>query len=166
VLLLFAYRGDLGIDDGRPQSVYTLNRANVESGALARVGAAELLRPGGTMTLDDGSTLEFLGTREWITVSVRHDPGQPIALAGAGLALAGLVLSLVGRRRRVWLRITAGAGTANGGASTAEAGALPRSDQPGLAAEFATLIAALPLAGPAPTRQRDAAPHPIAARSD
>jgi cytochrome c biogenesis protein len=180
VLLLFAYRGDLGIDDGRPQSVYTLNRANVESGALARVGAAELLRPGGTMTLDDGSTLEFLGTREWITVSVRHDPGQPIALAGAGLALAGLVLSLVGRRRRVWLRITAGAGgaggaagpgdaeagTANGGASTAEAGALPRTDQPGLAAEFAALIAALPLAGPAPTRQRDAAPQPIAARSD
>ena len=121
------------------------------------------------MTLDDGTTLEFLGTREWITVSVRHDPGQPVALGGAVLALAGLVLSLVGRRRRVWLRITA-AGDASDAdddaASTAEAGALPRPDQPGFAAEFAALIAALPLAGPAPPPQHDTALHPTAARSD
>jgi cytochrome c biogenesis protein len=87
------------------------------------------------MTLDDGTTVEFLGTERWITVSVRHDPGEPVVLAGAVLLLAGLVPSLVGRRRRVWFRVGPG--------GAIEAGGLPRSDYPGFAAEFTTLVDAL-----------------------
>jgi cytochrome c biogenesis protein len=135
LLMLIPYRGDLGIDDGAAQSVYTLNSAQIASGALAPAGQPEFLRPGGTMTLDDGTTVEFLGTERWITVSVRHDPGEPVVLAGAVLLLAGLVPSLIGRRRRVWFRV------APDGAI--EAGGLPRSDYPGFATEFHSLVDAL-----------------------
>jgi cytochrome c biogenesis protein len=141
-LMLIAYRGDLGLDDGNPQSVLQLDPGQLDSGALAQVGEPEFLGPGETMTLDDGTTVEFVGTQRWITVSVRHDPGQLVALAGIGLFLAGLVGSLLGRRRRVWFRVTpdpAGAG------SRVEAGGLPRSDYPGFADEFSGLVAGLPL---------------------
>jgi cytochrome c biogenesis protein len=141
-LMLIPYRGDLGLDDGVPRSVLRLDPAQLEAGALAQAGEPEFLAPGESMTLEDGTAVEFVGTQRWITVSVRHDPGQPVALVGIGLLLAGLVGSLVGRRRRVWFRVTpdpAGRG------SLVEAGGLPRSDYPGFAAEFTQLVAALPV---------------------
>jgi cytochrome c biogenesis protein len=141
LLVLFAYRGDLGIDDGTPQSVWILNQSQLASGALQQVGEPAFLRPGETMTLDDGTTVEFVGTQRWITVSVRYDPGEPIVLSGVALLLAGLVLSLTGRRRRVWFRLTPG----DGGGSVVEAGGLPRSDYPGFPDEFAKLVGGLPL---------------------
>lgn len=142
-LMLLPYRGDLGLDDGTAQSVWSLNADQLASGALEQVGEPELIGPGETMTLDDGTTVEFLGTERWITVSVRHDPGQPVVLTGVGLLLGGLVLSLTGHRRRVWFRVTAGG--ADHGRSLIEAGGLPRSDYPGFADEFAGLVGALPL---------------------
>jgi cytochrome c biogenesis protein len=138
LLMLIPYQGDLGIDDGTAQSVWTLNQDRLASGALAQAGEPEFLRPGEQMTLADGTTVEFLGTERWITVSVRHDPGEPVVLAGAVLLLAGLIPSLIGRRRRVWFRATPA-----GGGSAIEAGGLPRSDYPGFATEFTTLVAAL-----------------------
>jgi cytochrome c biogenesis protein len=156
LLMLVPYRGDLGIDDGTPQSVWSLNQAQLASGELAQVGEPEFLRPGGRMELDDGTTVEFLGTQRWITVSVRHDPGQPVVLAGAGLLLAGLMLSLTGRRRRVWFRLTP-SDRPDGGSAVA-AGGLPRSDYPGFADEFRRLVDALPVAAADP-----AAPVPTSA---
>lgn len=144
LLFLRPYRGDLGLDDGAPQSVRVLNQDQLASGELEQVGEDAFLRPGETMTLDDGTTVEFVGTKEWVSVSVRHDPGQPVVLVGAGLLLAGLLLSLTGRRRRVWFRVEP-----DGAGSRVEAGGLPRSDYPGFADEFRTLLDALPLA-PAP----------------
>lgn len=142
-LMLIPYRGDLGIDRGTPQSVTALNPDQLASGALEQVGEAEFLAPGGTMTLDDGTTVEFLGTERWVTISVRHDPGQLIALVGIGLLLAGLVGSLTGRRRRVWFRVAADPDRP--GRSLVEAGGLPRSDHPGFAGEFSRLVDDLPL---------------------
>jgi len=81
--------------------------------------------------------VEFLGTQRWITVSVRHDPGQPVVLVGAVLLLAGLVLSLTGHRRRVWFRARP-----LGTGSEVAAGGLPRTDYPGFADEFRDLVAA------------------------
>ena len=92
----------------------------------------KLLRPGDSWTLDDGSRLEFLGTRQWVTVSLRHDPGEPIVLGGIVLLLVGLPFSLYGKRRRVWLRLRPD--------GTAEAGGLPRTDYPGFADEFGKLV--------------------------
>jgi cytochrome c biogenesis protein len=149
MLMLIAYRGDLGIDDGTPQSVWSLDPGQLATGELAPVGEPAFLRQGETMTLDDGTTVEFLGTQRWITVSVRHDPGQPIVLGGAGLLLAGLVLSLTGRRRRVWFRVN----TDGDGRSLVEAGGLPRTDYPGFDKEFDGLVevlAAEPAHAPVP----------------
>jgi cytochrome c biogenesis protein len=135
VVALVPYRGDLGVDGGTPQSVWMLNEEKIDSGELLQVGEPQFIGVGDSMTLDDGTTLEFLGTERWITISVRHDPGEPVALVGAVFLLAGLVASLTGRRRRVWFRVTAAQGR-----SLVEAGGLPRSDYPGFADEFRGLV--------------------------
>ncbi|MFC7243560.1 cytochrome c biogenesis protein ResB [Catellatospora aurea] len=131
-LMLTAYRGDLGLDAGIPSSVYDLDQRQLDAGRLKKYGEPKLMRRGETWTLPDGSKLEFVGTRQWITVSIRHDPGEPIVLAGAVLLLVGLPLSLYGKRRRVWLRLRPD--------GTAEAGGLPRTEYPGFEDEFRSLV--------------------------
>jgi cytochrome c biogenesis protein len=123
-LMLMAYEGNLGLDAGISSSVYTLDKTR-----LKPVGEAKMLRKGETWTLPDGGKVEFLGTRPWVTLSVRHDPGETTVLAGAVLLLIGLPLSLYGKRRRVWWRRNPD--------GSAEAGGLPRMDYPGFAEEFA-----------------------------
>jgi cytochrome c biogenesis protein len=147
-IFLTAYRGNLGLDSGVPGSVYSLNRAQIARGQLKNVSGTrpESFRPGEKWTLDDGTTLEFLQTRPFVTVSVRYDPTQPVVLGGAVLGLLGLMLSLSGKRRRVFFRITSPAsdlavpGAAPGG-SVVEAGGLPRTDYPGFAEEFDQIVA-------------------------
>ena len=148
-IFLTAYRGNLGLDSGIPTSVYSLNRAQITRGQLKNVSGTrpEALRPGDVWTLDDGTKLEFVGTRPFITVSVRYDPTQPVVLAGAVLGLLGLMLSLAGKRRRIWFRVTAGTAdlagaTAAPGGSVVRAGGLPRTDYPGFGDEFAEIVAA------------------------
>jgi cytochrome c biogenesis protein len=135
-LLLWAYRGDLGMDAGIPSSVYTLNQGAIDAGRLKRVGEMKMLRVGESMTLDDGTRVEFLGTRPYAAVSVRHDPGERIVLGSVVLLLAGLMLSLTGKRRRVWFRVSP---STTPGSSMVEAGGLPRTDYPGFADEFREL---------------------------
>ncbi len=149
-LMLAAYQGDLGLGTGLPQSVYQLDQDQIDSGRLRQVGET-MLRPGGRWTLPDGSTVEFLGTRQWATLSVRHDPGETIVLVGAGALLAGLMVSLTGRRRRVWARVVPDAG----GRSLISLGGLTRGEYPGFAEEFARVVA---LAGPTITDH----PRPVA----
>jgi cytochrome c biogenesis protein len=134
--MLVAYVGDLGLGAGDPQSVYELSQRQIDLGLLRKVGQT-MLRPGQSWTLPDGSTVEFLGTRQWITVSVRHDPGQAVVLGGAVALLLGLSASLAGRRRRVWARI----GPAGDGGSLISFGGLPRTEYPGFADEFAGVVA-------------------------
>jgi cytochrome c biogenesis protein len=135
VVALVPYRGDLGIDAGTPQSVWMLNQDQIDAGELRQVDEPRFLSLGDSVTLDDGTSLEFLGTERWITLSVRHDPGEPVVLAGAVFLMIGLVGSLSGRRRRIWFRL---AGDEGGG--RVEAGGLPRSDYPGFADEFTGLV--------------------------
>jgi cytochrome c biogenesis protein len=155
-LMLNAYQGNLGLDSGLPQNVYTLDQRQIDSGQLRLVGDphGHRLRPGESWTLPDGSTVEFLGTRQWVSLSIRHDPGEPIVLAGAAALLLGLVTSLLGRRRRIWARVTPD----GEGRSLVSLGGLARTDYPGFGEEFArvTALCAAPAAG-APT-----APGPTA----
>src|SRR5439155_16892341 len=132
-LVLVEYTGDLGLDDGVPRSVYTLDQRQIASGRLTPAGEPHRLRPGETWALPGGGTLEFVGTRPWVTLSVRHDPGELPVLASAWLLLIGLLGSLTGRRRRFWFRV---------GADGVEAGGLPRSDYPGFADEFEGIVRA------------------------
>ncbi len=137
-LALQAYRGDLGLDTGLPRSLQVLDQERIDEGLLSAVGEPRFLRPGDTMTLDDGTTVEFVTTVPTAMLSVRYDPGGPVALVGAVLLILGLVGSLVGRRQRVWFRVTP-----DEGRSLVEAGGLPRSEQPGFAQELADLVDAL-----------------------
>jgi cytochrome c biogenesis protein len=151
MLVLVAYVGDLGVDSGLPQSVYSLSQRQIDTGRLATVGEPYRLRMGGSAKLPDGSTVEFVGTRPWVTMSVRHDPGEAPVLAAAGFLLVGLLTSLTGKRRRVWFRI---------GPHTVTAGGLPRTEYAGFEAEFDEIVrAAGDFPGPAPAPARSPAVH-------
>jgi cytochrome c biogenesis protein len=134
-LTLTAFQGDLGLATGAPQSVYDLDTRQIALGELTDVGT-KTLRPGQSWTLPDRSTVEFLGTKQWVTVSIRHDPGEQIVLFGAGALLVGLMVSLSGKRRRIWARITPAAG----GGSMIALGGLARTEYPGFADEFASVV--------------------------
>ncbi|WP_433128397.1 cytochrome c biogenesis protein ResB [Micromonospora sp. CA-240977] len=145
VLNLVAYRGNLGQDAGIPGSIYQLDQRQVRTGKVKEVGT-KLLRKGETWTLDDGSTVEFLDTERYVTLSVRHDPGATPLLISCGVLLVGLMGSLFGRRRRVFFRVVPadpGEGSPTGGSSLMEVGGLPRTDYPGFADEFTQLVAAV-----------------------
>ncbi|MET0493673.1 MAG: cytochrome c biogenesis protein ResB [Actinoplanes sp.] len=145
VLFLTAYRGNLGVDAGLPGSVYALDQSQLANGELKKVSGdrPHRLTPGQSWTLDDGTKLEFLGTRHFVTLAVRYDPTGPLVLGGAVLGLLGLMLSLGGHRRRVWFRVSPpAAGQSGDGGSLLEAGGLPRTDYPGFETEFAQVVAA------------------------
>ena len=136
-LLLTAYRGNLGLETGVPQSVYEVPRRAIASNRLVQLpGAAKMLRPGERWVLDDGSAIEFVGTRRWIAITLRSDPGESIALAAVVVLLAGLIPMLAVQRRRVWFRVTPD----TGGGCVITAAGLPRGDNPGFADEFACLV--------------------------
>lgn len=106
---LTAYQGDLGMDDGLSQSVYELEKQDLtqmkgkQDGEPFRVA----LRPGQSERLPGGAgTVRFDGYERWINVQMSRDPGMPVVLVGSVSALGGLLLSLVVRRRRTWIRVT------------------------------------------------------------
>ncbi len=149
-LTLVAYRGDLGLGSGEPQSVYQLE----DRSRLAPVGdgAPMLLEPGGTWELAGGGTLEWVDTSEWITVQVTQDPGKLLVLWAAGAMVVGLMLSLFVRRRRVWVRATAPASP--GGATLVEVGGLGRTDAEAFSTEFEALTERLRRSAPDGAREQ------------
>jgi cytochrome c biogenesis protein len=99
-VFLAAFTGDLGLDDGVPQSVYQLDTAGMQKIGL------ESLRPGQTWTLPGGAgTVAFTGFQRWASFQIAYDPGKELALGGAVIAIAGLMLSLFVRRRRLWVKV-------------------------------------------------------------
>ncbi|MGW5667262.1 cytochrome c biogenesis protein ResB [Micromonospora sp. NPDC003776] len=142
-VVLVAYRGNLGLDAGIPGSVYKLDQRQIANGKLKQIDDKKL-GLGEKWTLDDGSTLEFVGTKPYITIAVRYAPGQTLLLVASGTLLLGLMGSLFARRRRVWFRVSPpDAGSPTSGSSLVEAGGLPRTEHPGFADEFAQLVAAV-----------------------
>jgi cytochrome c biogenesis protein len=131
-------RGDLGLDDGRGQSIFNVDQTKVDSGELVRVARANLL-PGQELRLDDGTAVRFDGVADWVNLQVSRDPGQGVVLGFAILLLAGLGMSLTIRRRRFWARLT----PVDGGRTRIELGGLARTDRAGYGEEFARLRAAV-----------------------
>jgi cytochrome c biogenesis protein len=98
-IFLSAWKGDLGLDGGAPQSVFRLDVADMEQIGL------ESLRPGESWQLPDGSgSVQFVGVTEYVNIVVTHDPGRWWALAASIAAITGLMMSLFIPRRRVWVR--------------------------------------------------------------
>ncbi|MBS4728667.1 cytochrome c biogenesis protein [Mycobacterium sp. SM1] len=149
------YRGDTGLDTGRPQSLYALDPRLIRDGRLTRQKRVNL-RAGEQVRLeDDGTVVRFDGAVPFVNVQVSHDPGQAWVLAFAITMMAGLVVSLVVRRRRVWARIlpAVAADTA-----TIELGGLARTDNAGWGNEFERLSERL-LAGVLPAAAEPPAPQ-------
>ena len=109
-LALGLYEGEL-FPEGRPQSVYTLDTEKLTQIKNAK-GTDALriwLEPGQTFELPgDRGSITFEGVERFAGLSVRSDPGKELTLASALLALAGLITSLVVRRRRVFVRVSPG----------------------------------------------------------
>jgi cytochrome c biogenesis protein len=107
-LSLLAYHGDLGMDDGTPQSVYELDTDRMQKFRKDGGGDFRLdLAPGKRVELPDGlGTVTFDGWQRWVKLQVSDSPGKEVALTGVVLALLGLMGSLFVRRRRAWVRVT------------------------------------------------------------
>jgi cytochrome c biogenesis protein len=143
-LLLNVWSGDLGLDDGVPQSVYRLDTAEMKQVEETVEGETRVftrgLAVGQSMDLPDGQgSLRFDGYRQWVVFQVAYDPGRLIALAGAALALTGLLASLFVRPRRLWVR----AERDSDGRTVIDGGALARSDGAELAEDVDRVIKAL-----------------------
>jgi cytochrome c biogenesis protein len=132
---LLAYDGNLGMNAGPPQSVFELDTASLHRLPVA----PQPLAVGQSMKLPGGAgTLSFTGYKQWVSLAITYDPGQLPALLSGIAALAGLLLSFLVRRRRIFLRAYAGPG----GATVVDVGGLARSDAAGgFEAEFAGLTA-------------------------
>lgn len=128
------YRGDLGTDSGRGQSIFSIDQKMVADGKLTKV-ARENLRQGEHLTLDDGTVIRFDGVRDWVSLQVSHDPTQVWVLLFSVLVILGLGVSLSIKRRRVWVRAAPG----EDGRTVVEVGGLARTDQAGYGEEFTSL---------------------------
>ena len=119
-LLFSVWGGDLGLDSGIPQSVYRINTDEMTNLGLGSVGIGESFDyPGGTITLE--------GVTPWINLQIVDDRGKGFALVGAIFAILGLLSSLYGRRRRIWIRVTD---------SQVEVAGLAKNNAPGLEEEI------------------------------
>ncbi|WP_375000133.1 cytochrome c biogenesis protein ResB [Aeromicrobium sp. CTD01-1L150] len=102
---LFVYEGDLGLDDGLPQSVYTLDKSRLtqlenDDGTPFRVS----LSPGQVADLPNGGSIEFSDLLLFARFQIASTPLAWLPLSGISIGVAGLVLSLIIRPRRTWVR--------------------------------------------------------------
>lgn len=128
------YRGDAGLDTGRPQSIFDLDPRLIGQGRLNKEARVNLT-VGQETRLADGTTVRFDGAVPFINMQVSHDPAQVWVLVFSMTMMAGLIVSLVVRRRRVWVRIT----PATAGTVSVELGGLARTDNSGWGDEFERL---------------------------
>ena len=138
------YRGDTGLDTGMPQSIFSLNKELIRQGRLTKQDRVNL-RPGQAATLADGRRVRFDGAKPFVNLQVSHDPAQGWVLASAITMIAGLVVSLVIRRRRVWIRIRPDRDVDS---TSVELGGLARADHAGWGPEVTTLCERLVAADP------------------
>ncbi len=151
VISLQAYLGDLGMDDGLPESVYAMDTSQMrlltkDDGSMFRVD----LRPGETVQLPGGAgSVTFEELDRWTRVQISRQPGKELALGGVVVALLGLLASLFVRPRRLWVRARE-----TGEGTLVEVAALDRSDGGDPADEVAAIVAALG-SGPATPATRE-----------
>jgi cytochrome c biogenesis protein len=127
-LLFSAWLGDLGLDSGVPQSVYRIDTSKMKRVALSSI------TPGQTYKFPEGQ-ITFEGLTPWINLQVVSDPGKNYALVGAIVAVLGLLASLFGRRRRIWVRLSE--------EKKIEVAGLAKNGTPGLADEISNLVSYL-----------------------
>ncbi|WFR66712.1 cytochrome c biogenesis protein ResB [Curtobacterium flaccumfaciens] len=107
LLTLQVYTGDLGLDDGVPQSVYTLDTSGLKQIAGRQSDTASIeLKPGQTKKLPGkAGSITFDGVKRYVSLDVHHDPSQLWVGGFAVLSVLGLLTSLFVPRRRVWVKV-------------------------------------------------------------
>jgi cytochrome c biogenesis protein len=140
VLSMLTYAGDLGLDNGVPQSVYALDKKGLKPviGPNGKQFRADL-NLGDTVTLPNGlGTITFDRVDRFVKLQISHNPGGWIALAGVSMALLGLLGSLFLRPRRIWVSVRR-----EDGRTLVEVAGLDRSAGGDLADELDELAASL-----------------------
>ncbi|GAA5025915.1 cytochrome c biogenesis protein ResB [Microbacterium fluvii] len=141
VVTLNVFEGDLGIDDGTPRSVYTLDTGDMQRLTGGDTGVDSIqLAPGDTVDLpNDLGTITFeneapegaegyeQSVKRFVSLSIHRDLAAPWVLAFAIIALAGLLAALFVPRRRMWVKVTR-----SGGALEIEYAGLARGEDPTL----------------------------------
>jgi len=146
VLTLDVYAGDLGIDDGTPRNVYTLDPTGMDRLTGGDTGVESIeLAPGESQELPNGwGTIEFVdetpegfdpalgmteSVKRFASLQIHHDASAVWVLVFAVLAVLGLLTALFVPRRRVWVKATE-----DGDAVRIEYAGLARGEDPGLGA--------------------------------
>ena len=138
VVVIGVFAGNLGLDSGVPQSVYTLDTSKM------KLLASTQLAPGQTLTLPNGQgSVTFVGFDQWATFQISRDPGKGVVLVSVAVMVAGLLLSLRVRRRRFWVRAVP-QDHQSAGRTVVQVGGLTRTDASGgFDEEFAGMVTAL-----------------------
>jgi cytochrome c biogenesis protein len=142
--------GDLGMDDGEPQSVYSLDSSRAPTVKKDDGQAFRLdLAPGQSVDLPDGAgSVSFDGVERWNKIQISRTPGKLVALGGVVLALIGLLASLFLRPRRVWVRARE-----DGEGTLVEVAGLDRSGNGDIPAELEAVADDLALTRTSTTRE-------------
>lgn len=130
VLTLNVFRGDLGLDEGIPRNVYSLDTDALTQVTGGDTGVDSLVMGLGERAEIPGGlgSVEFTELRRFVSVDVHRDPTQlPVAIS-AVFIMAGLFMTLFVTRRRAWIKITPG----KKGQATLEFAVLARGEDPGL----------------------------------
>ena len=126
-LLVSIWTGDLGLDSGFPQSIYRLDTSKMEQIGL------KTLKLGENYEFGEGS-ITFEGWTPWVNLQIVSDPGKMYALFGSIFAILGLLLSLFGRSRRIWVKEIEG---------RVQVAGLAKNSAPGLELEIERLTTAM-----------------------
>jgi len=137
-LSLTAYTGDLGLGSGRPQSVFSLDKADLTAVTDDAGTPLTLTVPlGDSVELPNGlGSISFDRVDRWARLQISRTPAEPYALAGVIAGLMGLLTSLYIRPRRLWLRVR----TTDSGDSEVEVAGLDRREGRGLETAVADLL--------------------------
>ena len=126
-LLFSIWQGDLGLDTGVPQSVYRIDTSDMKQILL------DSLKPGEFLKFSEG-TITFEDVVPWVNLQIVSDPGKSYSLIGGIVAILGLLASLFTRRRRIWIRVSAG---------EVQVAGLAKNGAPGLEIEMSEFVAKL-----------------------
>lgn len=112
-LSLLVYEGDLGLSDGVPQSVYSMDKSGMHQlkGTDGKPFRVELSKHQTVQLPNGAGSVTFHGVKHWTRLQISRTPDVWLTLVGVVLALLGLLGSLFIRSRRVWVRARRSDGT-------------------------------------------------------
>ncbi|TSD58160.1 cytochrome c biogenesis protein ResB [Aeromicrobium piscarium] len=127
VVGLRMWSGDLGLDDGTPQSVYTLQKEQMtevlgDDGEPFNIS----LSPGQVQDLPGGGSIEFVDLQRFARFQIADVPAKSLPLVGVSVGLIGLMASLMVRPRRTWITATTSTDEAGRTLTSVNVGVLDR----------------------------------------